>query len=220
MGSGAMMRAFLAALRSLTRRRPSRDTAKPMLASAAVATDHSPAVAELSQGRTSVYTAYEKLIHHLDERDVKYLTNGEDGSICADFRCAVGTYRVIAAVDDEGGLFQVFGYSPVRVPEGARLAIAETIARANYGLRVGKFEMDFDDGELRFQAAHILTDDSLEEDVIDRLMGTTMSMLDMYLPAILSVIYGNEFPKDAIRFVEAGRCNSGEVETGERGADD
>ena len=79
--------------------------------------------------------------------------------------------------------------------------------------------MDVGSGELRFQAAQILTEDCLEEMVIDRLLGTTMSMLDMYLPAILSVIYGNELPKDAIRCVEAGRCNSGEVEGNERGAD-
>ena len=50
-------------------------------------------------------------------------------SICADFRCDVGSYRIIAAVDLESELFQVFGYSPVRVPEGARLAVAETIGR-------------------------------------------------------------------------------------------
>ena len=49
-------------------------------------------------------------------------------------------------------------------------------------------------------------------------MGTTMSMLDMYLPAVLSVIYGNELPKDAIRCVEAKRCNSGEAESGGTGS--
>jgi hypothetical protein len=163
--------------------------------------------------------AYEKLIQHLDERDVSYLANGESRSICADFRCAVGTYRIIAAVDADSDLFQVFGYSPLRVPEGARPAVAETVARANCGLRVGKFELDYDDGEVRFQAAQILMEDSLEENVIDRLLGTTMSMLDMYLPAILSVIYGNELPQDAIRCVEAGRCQSGEAEGNERGAE-
>jgi hypothetical protein len=172
-----------------------------------------------SEGRLAMNAAYEKLIQHLDEREVRYLTNGESRSICADFRCEVGTYRIIAAVDAESDLFQVFGYSPVRVPEGARSAVAETIARANYGLKVGKFEMDVDSGELRFQAAQILTEDCLEETVIDRLMGTTMSMLDMYLPAVLSVIYGNELPKDAIRCAEAGRCQSGEAEGNERGAD-
>jgi hypothetical protein len=40
--------------------------------------------------------------------------------------------------------------------------------------------------------------------VIDRLIAVTMAMLDMYLPAVLSVIYGNELPKDAIRCVEGG----------------
>lgn len=167
-----------------------------------------------------MYAAYEKLIQHLDERDISYLANGEGRSICADFRCLVGSYRVIATVDEECRVFQVFGCSPVQVPEGARPAIAETIVRANFGMRVGKFEMDYDQGELRFQAAQILTDDSLEEAVIDRLMGTTMSMLDIYLPAVLSVIYGNELPADAIRYVEARCCDSGETGSDERGADD
>jgi len=173
------MRTFLAALWGLVRGKPAEKSGLTTPGIATAVTDHSPATAELEQGRPSMYAAYEKLIQHLDDRDVSYLANGEGRSICADFRCEVGTYRVIAAVDEEGNVFQVFGYSPVRVPEGARPAIAETIARANFGLRVGKFEMDFDQGELRFQAAQILTDDSLDEAVIDRLMGTTMSMLDM-----------------------------------------
>ena len=214
-----MMRTLLTALRGLVWDRSTVKTGVPAQASPSVVTDCSPTAAEPSEGRPAMNAAYEKLIQHLDERDVRYLTNGESRSICADFRCDVGSYRIIAAVDAESELFQVFGYSPVRVPEGARLAVAETIARANYGLKVGKFEMDFEEGELRFQAAQILTEDSLEESVIDRLLSTTMSMLDMYLPAVLSVIYGNELPKDAIRCVEAGRCNSGEVEGNERGAD-
>ena len=41
------------------------------------------------------------------------------------------------------------------------------------------------------------------EEVIDRLIGTTIAMLDLYVPALLSVIYGNEDPKDAIAQVEA-----------------
>ena len=219
-----MMRTFLTALRGLVWgrpnvARPSEQPSSPTRAMADDATVRSSASMEPSEGRPAMNAAYEKLIQHLDERDVSYLTNGESRSICADFRCEVGTYRIIAAVDAESELFQVFGYSPVRVPEGARPAIAETIARANFGLRVGKFEMDFDQGELRFQAAQILTDDSLDEAVIDRLMGTTMSMLDMYLPAVLSVIYGNELPKDAIRCVEARFRSRGETETDERGAD-
>lgn len=121
-------------------------------------------------------------------------------------------YRIVATVDPEDGLFQVFGHSPVRVPEGSRPAIAETIARANYGLKVGKFELDIDEGDLRFQAAQILIDEQLEDETIRRLIGTTMAMLNAYLPAVLSVIYGNELPKDAVKQIEGRQRSPGETD--------
>ncbi|MHB8865621.1 MAG: YbjN domain-containing protein [Pirellulaceae bacterium] len=175
------------------------------LATDRLATDRRSAFAESHPEGLAMNDAYQQLIQHFDARDVKYLTHVDSQSLVADFRLEVGTCRVIAAVDAESGLFQVFGYSPICVPEGARRLIAETITRANYGLRIGKFEMDCEEGELRFQVAHILTDDRLDDDVIGRLMGTTVAMLDMYLPAVLSVIFGNETPQDAIRCAEAGR---------------
>lgn len=147
---------------------------------------------------------YERLIHLLNVREIRYLTNGDSQSVRTDLVGEVGTYRIAAQVDEEARLFQVFGYSPIRIPEGGRPAIAETAMRANYGLRLGKFEMDFADGEVRFHASQVLTDEGLAERVIDRLIGSTIAMLDTYLPAILSVIYGNELPKDAIQRVEAG----------------
>ena len=88
------------------------------------------------------------------------------------------------------------------MPPGCRPSIAEAVARANHGLKLGKFELDFEEGDLRFQVAQLLPYDSLEDQTIQRLMGTTMAMLNQYLPAFLSVIYGNELPKDAIRQVE------------------
>ena len=42
-----------------------------------------------------------------------------------------------------------------------------------------------------------------------------MSMLNIYLPAVLSVIYGNELPKDAVRHAEPGRYVSDENERGD-----
>ncbi len=160
--------------------------------------------------------AYEKLIQHLDEQKIGYWARGDDRSICADFRGEVGLYRIFARVDADDSLFQVFGQSPVRVPEGARPAIAETLVRINCGLKVGKFEMDIEDGDVRFQAAQILTEDNLEDEMIQRLMGTTIAMLNTYLPALLSVIYGNESPRDAVRCAEPGCPTPGEGEGAEQ----
>jgi len=189
-----MMRTFLAALRGLFCQ---------------------PTAAQRRKEGITMNAAYEKLIQHLDEHEIRYLTSSDNRSICADFRGEVGTYRIVAAIDPDDSLFQVFGNSPVYVPEGCRRAIGEAVVRANYGLKVGKFEMDFGTGDLRFQASQLLPYDTLEDQTIERLIGTAMAMLNMYLPAILSVIYGNELPKDAVACVEAGRRGASETDRGE-----
>jgi len=43
--------------------------------------------------------------------------------------------------------------------------------------------MELDEGEFRFQIAQILTDDELDDEVIQRMIQTTLAMLDRYLPA-------------------------------------
>lgn len=151
-------------------------------------------------------TTYERLMSLLDSRELRYVCNDDNQSVCVDFGGDIAVFRIIAQVDEIAELFQVFGYVPNRIPEGSKAAITETLTRANFGLRVGKFEFDIEQGQVRFQISQIITADGLDEGVMDRLISTTLSMLEMYLPAILSVIYGNELPKDAIRCVEAGLC--------------
>jgi len=218
-----MLRKILMTVRRLLFGWPlqSTDIANPRASvKAACASDRAPASMAAGERSGRMNDAYEKLIQHLDANEVRYLTSGDDQTVWVDFRGTVGLYRVVAMVDPADGLLQVFGYSPVYVPEGCRPAIAETLARVNCGLKVGKFEMLYDQGEVRYQAAHILADNSLEDETIQRLMGTTMSMLNLYLPAVLSVIYGNELPKDAVGCVEGRRDGLDEAECDSRRADE
>jgi hypothetical protein len=161
--------------------------------------------------------AFEELIRLLDEREIAYSTS-DDQILRTDIRGEIASYRILARVDPQFDLFQVFGYSPLRVPVGCRPAIAEAVARANYGLRLGKFELDLDDGELRFQSVQIMTGETVGEEVIDRMISTTLNMLDMYLPAFLSVIYANELPKDAVGRAEAAFRPPSETESENREA--
>ena len=111
------------------------------------------------------------------------------------------------------------GYAPISIPEGSRPAVAETITRANHRLCNGKFELDLDDGRLRFSICQVLSGAGPDHDMIERLLRLPPIMLDLYLPAVLSVIYGNELPKDAIRCVEAAP-RGGDTEGGECVTDD
>lgn len=47
----------------------------------------------------------------------------------------------------------VFVYLPVKVPEGRRTAFARHLCTRNYKMHVGKWEMDMNDGEVRFNAS-------------------------------------------------------------------
>ena len=110
----------------------------------------------------------------------------------------------VACVPED--LFRVACYSRLQISEALVWDLDEAIARANYGLRVGKFELDFDDGEPRFQVSQILDGEAVGPAVIDRMIGTAVNMMETYLPAFLAVVYGNEEAGDAIRRVEAGWC--------------
>jgi len=148
-------------------------------------------------------TAHQSLIQHMDTHEIHYRTDVDAQLVSAVLGAPNGLFPVLARVTEDDRMLQVFGHVPIRVPVGSRPSVAEAITRANYGLKLGRFEMDYSDGELRFYVAHLTSDGKLSDEVIERMIKTTVVMLDHYLPAFMSVIYGNESPEEAIRREES-----------------
>jgi hypothetical protein len=103
-------------------------------------------------------------------------------------------------VDLEQFLFYVV--MPVRVPEHMRPAVADFLTRANYGLRIGNFEMDFDDGEVRYKSSVDFEGTELTRPLIRNAVYPAVQTMDRYLPGILAVIFGGKEPAEAIAEVE------------------
>lgn len=103
-------------------------------------------------------------------------------------------------VDLEQFLFYVV--MPVRVPEQMRPAVAEFLTRANYGLRIGNFEMDFSDGEVRYKSSLDFEGDELTPALIRNAIYPAVQTLDRYLPGIMAVIFGGKSPEAAIAEIE------------------
>ena len=80
--------------------------------------------------------------------------------------------------------------------------VAEFITRANYGLKVGNFEMDMDDGEARFKTSIDVEKSELTRMLVSNLVYINVWTMDRYLPGILSVAYGSETPRQAINKIE------------------
>jgi hypothetical protein len=113
-----------------------------------------------------------------------------------------GEVTCFAQVRPDLEQFIFYVVMPMRVPETLRLPIAEFLTRANYGLRIGNFEMDFEDGEVRYKSSVDFEGITLTPSLIRNTMYPAVQTMDRYLPGILSVIYGGRTPAEAIAAVE------------------
>lgn len=103
-------------------------------------------------------------------------------------------------VELEQFLFYVL--APIKAPEEKLHAVAEYITRANYGLRIGNLEMDFNDGEVRYKSSLDFEGVALTDDLIKHAIYPAVQTMDRYLPGLLKVVYGDEPPAEVIAAIE------------------
>ncbi len=139
------------------------------------------------------------LMGYLQRENLK-VADQSDSHLLLRFNSKHGDQRMLLHL--EGSLLQSFVFPAIKVAEGSRSDIAVAIARANYGLKLGKFELDMNDGELRYQVALPFEGELPSDKVLDRVVYTGLQTMERYMPAFLSVIYGNEPAKDAVASAE------------------
>lgn len=100
--------------------------------------------------------------------------------------------------------FIFYCVAAVHVPEELRLAVAEYITRANYGLRIGNFELDYSDGEVRYKSSLDFEGVTLTPALIRNTIYPAVTTMDRYLPGLMKVIYGGRTPYEAIVEIETG----------------
>ena len=113
-----------------------------------------------------------------------------------------GGWACYARANAEKEIVLFYSYCPVKAPEDKRPVLADFLTRANYGLYIGNFEMDFNDGEVRYKTSIDVEGNGLSTALVKRLAYDNVSVMDKYMPGIMSVIYGGASPTEAIAQVE------------------
>ena len=98
--------------------------------------------------------------------------------------------------------FMAYVLVPVKVPEKKRTAVAEFITRANYGLRIGNLEMDFDNGEVRYKSSIDFEGVPLTKPLIKNTIYPAVQTMDRYLPGIMKLVYGESSKSPAAYLAE------------------
>ncbi len=107
-----------------------------------------------------------------------------------------------AQTNEDQQLFFFYSVCPINIPEDKRAQVAEFITRANYGLRIGNFELDYSDGEVRYKTSLDVENAELTSALISNQVYANLWTMDRYLPGVFSVVYGNALPEDAIKEIE------------------
>jgi hypothetical protein len=109
-----------------------------------------------------------------------------------------GRLICFAQARQEEQQFVFYSYALENVPEARRPAMAEFIARANYGLVLGNFELDFGDGEVRFKTSIDVEETELTAELIKPVIYANVLTMDEYLPGLLAVSQGTATPEEAL----------------------
>ena len=145
---------------------------------------------------------------HFNRHGVVFMQHGDD-SLLVPFPTPKGLLMVHIRVLLDGKLLKIYSICSHHAPENKRAAIAEVVTRANYGLNIGNFEMDYRDGEIRFKVSMLLdSGQKLTDKLLMLLIGTSVMTHILYLPAIEAVLYRDTEPRKAVEDVEGP---SGEV---------
>jgi hypothetical protein len=99
---------------------------------------------------------------------------------------------------------QVLFYSiaPQSAPEASRPGVAEYLTRANWGLMIGNFELDYGDGEVRYKTSAQFEQTDLTADLLRPLVYGNVVMMEKYLPGLQAVIAQSQTPVEAIQALE------------------
>ncbi len=185
---------------------------------AGITSDH------LTQAVQEIANAFEGLIDFsesdLDEEDidsqnifeamVKFFTTDDwqytkiqgEPTLQMAFAGKNGRCNCYAKARETAQQFVFYSVSPINAPEHKKQSVSEFIARANYGMIIGNFELDFNNGEIRYKTSINVEETSLTFALIKHLVYANVTMMDEYLPGIIAVIESDISPELAINKIE------------------
>lgn len=141
---------------------------------------------------------------HLMDNEIKFQVNEDEGRVefflASEEVVLPVTIRILSELEQ----VLVHVYYPTIVPVDRRMLVAEFLMRANYGLRLGNFEMDLDDGEVRFKASVDVEGGELTDPMIYNLIRTAVGLSNRYHPGIMALCFSESTPREEIYRIEEG----------------
>ncbi|MEQ9235912.1 YbjN domain-containing protein [Coleofasciculus sp. E2-BRE-01] len=146
---------------------------------------------------------FQTMVNFFTEDDWSYAKIQGEPALYLAFEGDNGSWNCYAKAREDEEQFVFYSICPIKVPKAKRRILGEFIARANYGMMIGNFELDFTDGEIRYKTSIDVEGDRLSLALLKRLVYANVTMMDEYLPGIKLVLESGMSPEEAIAQIES-----------------
>ena len=119
------------------------------------------------------------VIEYLQANGIEY-EEASEGVLRLRYGGQNGEWICLIKLDEATQQCAVYSVLPDLIPEKGRKACAVMLAYTNYDLTIGNFEIDLEDGELRYRTAIDLSGDRLTPALFENLLTTNVNTMDRY----------------------------------------
>ena len=134
----------------------------------------------------------------LDDMELSYDIDGDAQKVQLTYAGENGEWKVTVAVFEEDDEIMAVSVMPELVPYDRRRIVSEFIARLNFGFTIGGFDIDYDDGEVRYKAGLSIPSAGLTAEMVRPLILSGLANADEhFFSSFKDVMSGEKTPAQA-----------------------
>ena len=138
------------------------------------------------------------VINYLDKQGWHHQQMQDRETVTLNLRTDISNYRLAFDFKEELDLVILYVLHEQNVIESKRSEVAEYLTRANYGIVLGNYEMDFTDGEIRYKVSIDVEDGVLSEAMVENMISASIASVDRYFSGLMAIQYGDMSAIEAI----------------------
>jgi len=157
-------------------------------------------------------TVMDALQEFMEQAGIRYRQDQDTSVVKTGFAGKNGLFDSFAEVDEDAGTLLVITLCPVQVPDSHSSAIADLMARINWAIELGNFQMHAEKGVVAFRTSVMFKGTSPDPKVIEHVVFSNWAGMDRYFPAITAVLHTGMSPRDAFELAESPSAPAHEAE--------
>jgi hypothetical protein len=130
----------------------------------------------------------------LEKEGIEPSSSGDPPALGFSVQGDAGEWACFVRIDEEREVIAFYSLCPLTAEPKHRAAVHEFLTRANWGLALGNFELDLDDGEIRVKTSMDLEGTKPTAAVLTallkKLLYSNVAVMDLFLPGIALVLSG------------------------------